>query len=222
MGGLVLACGSHTPQSLAGDDEVIRLPATPGKRDVDPLLAEHGTEQHWIVAGTDADLAAVVLRLLRKERLATTRVGFVPSERDSAFARRWAIPTAVDDALALARDGEVRPVPLLRDDSGGVLLGKGRIAPVRAAVYCDEHLLLHGRARSIEVTPSGPEQAGIVARLVSPGLLRRTRTRTSRAVQLGCAPDSPVAPTVDGVTRQRAVQRWTWYRHTEDLRLIRR
>jgi hypothetical protein len=38
-----------------------------------------------------------------------------------------------------------------------------------------------------------------------------------RAVQLGCL---PAAVLRDGIAA-RTTDRWTWYRHTEDLRLVR-
>jgi hypothetical protein len=35
---------------------------------------------------------------------------------------------------------------------------------------------------------------------------------------LGCIPTRPIS---DGVAYPRAVSKWTWYRHSEDLRLVR-
>lgn len=206
-------------RSLATDTDVVELPETPGKNDVDPLLAERA--QRLIVAGTDADLAAVVLRLLRKNRLATTQVGFVPAERHSRFARRWNLPTGTERALALARAGSTRSVPLIRDDAGGVLLGQGVIAPIRAVVYCDDQLALREPARSLEVVPSETQEAGLIARITATGPLRRRRSYTGRALQISFDPQAPARPSRDGLTRPRPVGRWTWYRHTEDLQLVR-
>lgn len=170
-----------------------------------------------VVIGTDADLSAVVLRLLRTDRLSTTSVGFVPSERDSAGAELWGLPADPARALAVARTGVLSPVPLIRDDTGGVLLAQGTLTSVDGVAYCDDQVVLRGTARRIEVHPDLGGGPGLVVRVQRGALLRRASTFTARAFQLGCAPTVPV---VDGVQRARPVQRWTWYRHTEDLRLV--
>ncbi|WP_245757265.1 hypothetical protein [Amycolatopsis xylanica] len=213
--GLVLACGPDT-EKIPDVDEVrtVRLPSRPGKADVDPLLGE---SDRLIVGGSDADLAAVVLRLLRKEQLAGVSVGFVPTDPESAVAEIWGLPTDPLRALALAVRGDVDPVPLIRDDAGGVLVGRGQIPTVRGVAYCDEKLALRGPARSIEVEPSG-SGPGLAVRVVKGAFFKRPSDFESRAFQLGCIPTRPV---YDGVVHPRALNRWTWYRHTEDLRLVR-
>ncbi|WP_197319679.1 hypothetical protein [Saccharomonospora sp. NB11] len=211
MSGLVLACGNAADSLTAVDGvRIERLPARPGKKDVDPLL-----EPTLVVAGTDADLAAVALRLLRKDLLESTTVGFVPTDRDSAVAALWGLPTKPSEALEVATTGEVRPVPLVRDDVGGVLVGRGEIPRVRGVGYCDDTVALRGDARSLEVRP-GPE--GLVVTVTRGRLRRRRTTYSGRAFQLGC---DPVVPVSDGVAHPRSMERWTWYRHTQDLRLRR-
>jgi hypothetical protein len=201
VGALVLACG------VAADHPDWRaVPAVPGRADLDPLLA--GARDRVVVLGTDASLAAVVLRLVRSERL-DLPVGFVP-RGTSVAARLWGLPK---DDLDFALTGEPVPVALVRDDSGGVLVGRGRIGPVDGEAYCDDRLALRGRAASIEVTP---DPAGVCG-TVRAGLLRRAAVFRGRAFQVGC---HPARVTVDGVEHPRPVRRWTWYRHTEDLRAI--
>jgi hypothetical protein len=210
-----VACGEGEPTLPDIDDvEMVRVPSRPGKADIDPLLGEH---DHLVVAGTDADLAAVALRLLRKDQLSGVSLGFVPSSPDSDVARIWNLPTDPLRALALAMRGEVDPVPLIRDDTGGLLVGRGVFGMVRGVAYCDEHVALRGPARSIEVEPdaSGP---GLMVRVTKGTLFKRPVTQYARAFQLGCI---PTRPSSDGVPYPRAVNRWTWYRHTEDLRLVR-
>jgi hypothetical protein len=209
--GLVLACGDAADALPTADDaEVRKLPPRPGKTDVDPWLADL-----LVVAGTDADLAAVVLRLLRRDALTTTRVGYVPTERRSPVARLWGVPADPGAALELALSGAERPVTLVRDDAGGVLLGSGHIPRVRGVAYCDDTVALRGAARSISVRPG---DGGLVVTVTGTGLLRRGRTFRSRAFPLAC---DPLIPVPDGVPYPRTVERWTWYRHTEDLRAIR-
>nr|WP_132877140.1 hypothetical protein [Tamaricihabitans halophyticus] len=191
------------------------MPARPGKAELAPVLAELA-DRRLIVHGTDADLAAVVLRLLRTERLADTQVGFVPTDRDSATAALWGLPTNPAAAFDLAIGGDVDPVPLIRDDVGGVLVGRGEIGPVRGVGYCDDQRVLPAKTARIVVSPQPGE--GLAVRVTRTGLLGRSQTAVGRAFQLGCF---ETVPRSDGVPHPRAVTRWTWYRHTSDLRLVR-
>jgi hypothetical protein len=217
---LTLRCPSWTaglPSPLTGG---VAVGATPGRDELDPLLAPPSPASaptRLVVAGTDADLAAVVLRLLRTERLAEVAVAYLPSDPDSAVADVWGLPTDASAAATLARYGEPDRVPLVRDDNGGVLLGRGELRPLRGVVYCDDQLVLRGQASRLVVTPSAP--AGVDVRAVRLGVLgRRTNAALGRAVQIGCLATAVV---VDGVPHPRPVTRWTWYKHTEDLRLVR-
>lgn len=210
---LVLTCGkTRWPGPTAGV-RVIAVAARPGREELAGVLAELDGRR-LVVCGTDADLNAVVLRLLRTEAL-TTPVGFVASSASSVVARRWRLPASAAAAADLALHGEPTPVPLLRDEAGGVLVGLGVIKPVRGIAYCDDELVLRGQASRLEVTPD-PER-GLLVRVVRRRLLGRARLAAGRAVQLGCRPTGVLR---DGVPT-RAPQRWTWYRHTEDLRLVR-
>ena len=219
MSALVLACGNTRVADgspLHTDSDVQVVPARPDRATLDPLLA--GVER-VVVHGTDADLAAVALRLLRKERLETVSVGFVPVDPASAVRALWDLPADPVRAAELALGGEVDPVPLIRDDTGGVLVGLGVLPRVRGVVYCDDTVALRGRASRIEVTPDPERGAGLVMRVVRTGLTgKRVHTFHGRAVQAGCL---PMIPRSDGVDHPREAGRWTWYRHTADLRLIR-
>ncbi len=139
MGSMVLACGrgegAAASPMLAGRPglTVHKLPARPGRDDVDSLFDAVGADaehDRMVVIGEDADLAAVVLRLLRTERLAAVPVGFVPVSRESDVAITWDLPEDTGRALDVALSAEPDRVPLIRDDNGGVLVGHG---PDRAA-----------------------------------------------------------------------------------------
>ncbi|HVW45034.1 MAG TPA: hypothetical protein VHC18_27170 [Amycolatopsis sp.] len=213
--GQVLVCGGSGAVLPEVDDlPVQHVGERPGKAEVDSLL----DADPLVVAGTDADLAAVVVRLLRKEKLATTRVGFVPLDPRSEVAALWGLPADPARALAVALGGEADPVPVIRDDTGGVLVGRGTFGAIRGVAYCDDQLALRGPARSIEVSPDAEGGPGLVVRVLRGLVFKRPLTVSGRAFQLGCV---PTRPTSDGVPYPRAVTRWTWYRHTEDLRLIR-
>src|ERR1700761_7511404 len=75
---MVLACG----RAVCTAAPVHTVPARPGRDDVDPLLS--GVDR-IVVLGDDADLAAVVLRLLRTERL-DIAVGHATTEAAIATA----------------------------------------------------------------------------------------------------------------------------------------
>lgn len=217
MVALILGCGSAVTSrdwaKLASSTGSAHheIPATPGRTDVDPLLKGEDFDR-VVVHGTDADLAAVVLRLMRIERLTKVPVGFVPVDRQaSAVARLWELPT---DTVEVALTASDRPLPLVRDDAGGVLLGLGVLSKVRGTVYCDDAVALRGAASRIEVTP-GP--TGVEVRVMR-GRLRRPAEFSGRAVQFGIDQTMPVR---DGVAYPRPMTRWTWYRHTEDIRSVR-
>jgi hypothetical protein len=214
---LILGCGGAVTSgdwrklASASGSEAHEIPATPSRNDLDPLLKADDIER-VVVHGTDADLASVVLRLMRTERVDDLPVGYVPVDRkQSHVASVWELPT---DLVGVALTGGDRPLPLVRDDNGGVLVGLGVVAPARGTVLCDDAVALRGDASRVEVTP-GP--AGVSVKVVR-GRLRRPATFDGRAVQFGV---DPVEPVHDGVEYPRAMTRWTWYRHTEDLRAIR-
>ena len=107
------------------------MPARPGRADVDPLLA--GPVRRLVVAGTDADLAAVLVRLLRRDRL-DVELAYIPADHRSAAARLWGLPRG-PAGVELARTGVARPAPLVRDDTGGVLVGRGEIRGAPGSVH---------------------------------------------------------------------------------------
>jgi hypothetical protein len=225
VGALVLACGdvaghSEFPALTERDDiEVVKIGRKPGRDEVDPLLSGLA-DRRLVVLGTDADLAAVVLRLLRKERLADVEVGFVPNvSENSQVAGLWGLPDDTSRAIEVALRGEIDPIPLIRDDAGGVLVGLGAIGAVRGVGYCDDTTALRGKASAVEVTPDPAGRTGLVVRVIRRGLLgRRVQEFRGRAFQLGSLPMHPVK---DGEAHPRAMTRWTWYRHTADLRVAR-
>ena len=212
---VVLTCGDFRWPLPAVGVSIRSVPARPGRDDLADVL-DSLDGHRLVVCGTDADLAAVVLRLLRTERLSAVSVGYVPSSASSAVARLWTLPVVPADAAAVALGADPDPVPLLRDDTGGVLVGRGVVRTVHGVAYCDDDLVLRGSASRIEVVPD--LQHGLLVRVVRPGLLgRRVQQAAGRAVQLGCLPTAVLR---DGVAA-RTTDRWTWYRHTEDLRLVR-
>jgi hypothetical protein len=157
---VVLLTCSDEPDSAAAattppDVRRVTVPARPARADVDPLLAA-GDLRRLVVAGTDADLAAVLVRVLRTNRL-DVELAYVPADRHSVAARICGLPRGAA-AFELARTGVARAVPLVRDDAGGVLVGRAELRGIggralHGEVYCDGELVLRGGARRLVVTP---------------------------------------------------------------------
>ncbi|WP_312859310.1 hypothetical protein [Pseudonocardia xinjiangensis] len=203
---------------------VVALPARPDRTAIDPVLAQH-EPRRVVVAGTDADLAAVLVRLLRTDRLAV-EVAYLPSG-PSAAATAWGLPSGAE-AERLALTGTASSVPLVRDDGGGVLVGRAEIRDIDGECYCDNVLVLRGTARRLVVV-AGPDGIAVRAgwtgrtpdgrvRAVAPRAPRGRGSALGRAVQVGCRPATVVS---DGVAHPREVPRWTWYRHIENWLLVR-
>ncbi len=235
---VLLTCGDEPGP---GGPRTVAVPSRPGRADLDPVLTDPDLRR-LVVVGTDADLAAVLQRLLRTERF-TVELAYVPVDRRSAAARVWGLPHGPGSrtaALELARHGTAHPSPLVRDDVGGVLVGRAEVRGVHGEVYCDALLALRGSARRLVVTPwphgagaAGVDGAvgGVAVRAGRWGTPPDGRTRavpptartgrgaaTGRAVQLGCLPATVVH---DGVRHPRPVTRWAWYRHVADWLLVR-
>ena len=211
---VLLTCGSARWPGAEVVGPVTVVPARPGREQLDePLAGLDG--RRLVVCGTDADLAAVLLRLLRTSSLGVP-VGYVPSSATSAVARLWGLPVVPGSAAELALHGRPDRVPLVRDDAGEVLVGLGVVRPLQGVAYCDDEVVLRGRASRLEVAPD--REFGLVVRVVRRGLLGRrvVRQAAGRAVQLGCVPTDVWR---DGVA-DRTTDRWTWYRHTENWQLI--
>lgn len=216
---VVLTCGPHgrRPRAAFTGVPTVALPPRPGRADLDPVLAEYDPRRVAVV-GDDADLAAVLLRLLRLERL-DVEVAFVPL-RGSAVARIHRLSGAVDETAA--------PVPLIRDDTGGVLVGRAEIRGLRGECFCDDTLVLRGSAPRL-VVAAGPD--GVAVRAGRGSRLPDGRTRAvpltarsgrgsaaGRAVQVGGESFTVVA---DGAEHPRPLERRTWFRHTTDWLLVR-
>jgi hypothetical protein len=183
----------------------------PGK-EIDPMLTDR-----VVVIGDDSDLAAVALRLLRRELLGAVIVGFA-TDRATSVTDLWSLPLGAA-GLELALVGDPDLVPLVRDDVGGVLVGLGTVMPVRGTVYVDETRALSGQATHVLVEPDN--ERGLVVTLLFQRILgvgRRPRTYRGRAVQIGTTPASVIS---DGKVFARQMDRWIFYKHTEPLRLVR-
>jgi hypothetical protein len=219
---VVLTCADHPRTSappVARGLRTVAVPARPGRGDLDPVLADPDLRR-LVVAGTDADLAAVLQRLLRAGRL-DVELAYLPADRRSPAARVWGLP-AGSAAVDLARDGAARPVPLVRDDAGGVLVGRAELrgaggGAVHGEAYCDAALTLRGPARRLVVTPwPHPTASGTATTATTAGTAATGGTAVGgvavRAGLRGTLPDGrvravpPTARAGRGAATGRAVQ----------------
>lgn len=204
----VLVFGEHrVPGTLRG------LPVV----DAGEIDAAAHAHRRLIVVGSDADLAAVLTRLLRIEML-EVEVGF-SSRRRSAATRAYRIPTGLR-AGRRARRGSARRVPLIRDETGTAIVGAALWRPpddaqlLHGEAVVDDAALFDGDVAEVRIEPTaGPP--GLRAR-VSGG--RSQRWLTGRAVQLGTTGAAVIR---DGVPARRAARRSTFYRNTEGWLLVR-
>src|SRR6516165_9815863 len=195
----VLAFGDRRmPRSLTG------LPthraASPA--DIDAAI---GPYRRLVVVGVDADLATVLTRLLRADRL-DIEVAYAPPHRTRA-TRIYRVPAGHRAARRAVR-GSARRVTLIRDETGSVIVGRAGWLPA------DDGRLIDGEAVAVSVEPT----------LAMPGLRASAhgglwrRWVPGRAAQLG---STGVSVMRDGVAAPRAARRSTFYRNVEGWLLVR-
>ncbi|GGL27441.1 hypothetical protein [Nocardia jinanensis] len=215
----VLRCAdAPVPIALAAQPTV-QTEAVPSSELIDELLPVLAADSlpRLIVLGADAALAAVLTHLMRTERL-HVEVGYVPLDQ-SYGAQAHDLPTG-NAAAKLALEGSPTQTPLVRDDTGTVLVGRAKITgpdgtQLTGEAYVDDTRLFSGSVRAMFVTPT-LELPGV--RASYPRRFRRRRWTAGRAAQLG-TPGAVINR--DGVQSDRVVPRSTFYRHHEPWLLVR-
>jgi YegS/Rv2252/BmrU family lipid kinase len=113
----------------ASDVEVART-TNPGE--LDGVLHRRGGRR-VVVGGGDGSLHAVVAALHRRHELADTVIGLVPLGTGNDFARGSGIPLDPQAAARVVVEGEVRPVDLIVDCLGEVVVNNVHIGVGAAA-----------------------------------------------------------------------------------------
>ncbi len=157
----VLLFGDHQPRSLDG------LPTyrAAGPADIDAAI---GPYRRLAVVGADADLAAVLSRLLRAERL-DIEVAYVPRRRTAA-TRVYRLPAGRRAARRI-KSGSARRAPLIRDETGSVIVGRADWLPVddqqplHGEAIVDDNPLFDGDAAGVCIEPT-PSLPGLRARVL--------------------------------------------------------
>lgn len=192
------------------------IPDTAELDDLLPLMAADNRPR-LIVLGEDAGLAAVLTHLMRTERLGV-EIGYVPVDR--TYGSRAYQTGAGSHAAKRALEGRAEPTPLIRDDTGTVLVGRATITgrdggKLEGEAYVDEVRLFTGSVTALHVSPT-LELPGVRA-TVKRGWGKR-RWAVGRAFQLG-SPGAMV--TRDGIATDRTVPRSSFYRHHDSWLLVR-
>ena len=226
-------------------DEIARQPDVAHLGTPQPAPQQPEQPLRIVVIGVDAALSAVITRLMRADNL-WAEIAYVPTG-DSVAAQNWGLPTDPASVLHLALTGTVKPVPTIRDDAAVAVAGSASITEwepgeITGEIIVDDHVLVRHEA-SAKTPRRGVFGARLVPMMDAPGIAaavmdtpapgteikkglfkRPTGTlvpeslSTGRATQAG-GPSLRV--TVDGVSRKRAVERVTFYRHLRDLQVVR-
>ncbi len=139
--------GTADSQALSAALEVLReecsvdLQSTANPGELDGVLQRAGGRR-IVVAGGDGSLHAVVAALYRRHELDHTVVGLLPMGTGNDFARSLDIPLDLEEAARVILAGEVRPMDLVVDELGEVVVnnvhvGAGAQASRRGARWKD-------------------------------------------------------------------------------------
>lgn len=151
-----------------------------------------------VVVGSAADLATVLTRLMRTERL----------DVEVAHASRW-------HGTRPALTGVAQRIPLIRDETGTALvvaafwLPPGDARVIRGEAVVDDDVVFDGEVTGVRIEPTAAMPGLRAAALTS--RMRPRRWLAGRAVQLGATGARVVR---DGVPAPREVTRSAFYRHT--------
>jgi diacylglycerol kinase (ATP) len=119
--------GTAAEESLKPGLEILRerasveLAHTANPGELDGVLHRAGSRR-IVVAGGDGSLHAVVAALHRRHDLQDAVLGLLPMGTGNDFARAMGIPLDVEEAARLVLEGEVRPVDVMVDDTGQVVV----------------------------------------------------------------------------------------------------
>ena len=99
----------------------VEVAATSNPGELDGVLHRAGSRV-IVVAGGDGSLHAVVAALHRRNELTGTTLALLPLGTGNDFARGTDIPLDIEEAAQLVLDGQARPVDLIVDETGEVVV----------------------------------------------------------------------------------------------------
>jgi hypothetical protein len=183
--------GRRLPRTLA----TLRCHDNPDASGID--AAVHGASR-VVVVGAAADLATVLTRLMRTDRL----------DVEVAAISRWR-------SARRALTGVAQRIPLIRDETGTAVVDTALWLPpagdrvIHGEAVVDDDVLFDGEVTAVRIEPTAT-MPGLRAAALT-GRMRPRRWLTGRAVQLGTTGARVV---LDGVPVSREVKRSAFYRHT--------
>lgn len=205
-----------------------RWSGEPTRDEVRSALRDIGSDG-VVVSGTAATLNLVVEGLRRTAQVTEVPVAFVPGRPPTTRGANLVQTATLDladlvtvdrgaaDDLARLLSAEASPLPLVRNDIGGVLLVEAVHAPERtsrlrapsfgAQAYHDDALIADGPVRSISVRPDYTTENSLVASVTPTSGRKKIARTTGRAVQIAC---DPTPMWVDGRDLGEVEGR-TWY-----------
>ena len=104
----------------------VEVSATSHPGELDGVLHRRGGRR-IVVAGGDGSLHAVVAALHRRNELGDVVLGLIPLGTGNDFARGAGIPLEPQKAARLALEGQVRPVDLIVDEVGSIVVNNVHI-----------------------------------------------------------------------------------------------
>ncbi|GAB3946127.1 hypothetical protein [Corynebacterium tapiri] len=175
--------------------EVLPVDPTPSLEEIaqNPEVAHLGEPQRApqhpdeelrvIVAGSDAALSAVLTRMMRGDYLWAT-VGYLPLDPASPAATTWGLPTGPALQELLAGDS-IRPVPVIRTDTGLVVAGSATITDaeddaVQGEIVVDDEVLLNQPVRPRDARFFSQFGARLVPMTTAPGIAAVRLTTPAR------------------------------------------
>lgn len=99
----------------------VEVAATNNPGELDGVLHRAGSRR-IVVAGGDGSLHAVVAALHRRDELTGKTLALLPLGTGNDFARGTDIPLDIEEAARLVLHGEARPVDLLVDETGEIVV----------------------------------------------------------------------------------------------------
>jgi diacylglycerol kinase (ATP) len=137
--------GTADEESLAAALKVLRAhcsvehQATSDPGELDSALHRAGSRR-IVVAGGDGSMHAVVAALHKRHDLEGAVLGLLPLGTGNDFARANDIPLDIEEAAQIIVDGEPRPMDLLVDEVGEIVVnnvhvGAGAVASKRGAKW---------------------------------------------------------------------------------------
>lgn len=111
---------------VLSENASVEVVATSEPSELDSVLHRAG-HRRIVVVGGDGSMHAVVAALHRRNDLAGSVLGLIPLGTGNDFARTVGIPLDPEEAARTLLAGEVRPVDLMVDELGGVVVNNVHI-----------------------------------------------------------------------------------------------